>query len=946
MAVWALVVIASWPYLLEAVRSLISRYIARVTPNAALEFDVSHTYTDLDDWESSLPQHNLHLPFPEGAFGRFVFFSNSRELILGWNNKLNLISNRTYVFSDFLWPEEHYPWREPRYRAARPRTPLNALMSGPSAGGSWAFGDPAPRAISQRWFDIVCPVSDRKLVYADEIKRGMHQASGDVIFSHWQKLLSETPERCIEVTTKSKGDPNPEVFDASLWGTTRSLSLWDEFKESPVSRLLATSPLVESAIEENLALFVTRSIDRLFRLIDGRQPDQHRIFERVMTIHVRRGDFQGACIENWERRATFYNWNLLPFLPDRLTLPSNGSWATGSEQKKEYLERCFAEIATIVKKVRRAKLDYLLHSQHRTSAQSLDALYIMSNDRTEWVHELKEALRRDGWSKVIMSQDLKLNAAQKEVGVAVDMDIGRRSAVYLGNGKIFHAFPLTPSASTTEELPPDFTVLREWEAHLPQHNVELSYPEGRSGRYVLFSNSRVNLLGWNNKLNELLLNSWLAYESNRSYVFHDFAWKDHHYPWPIQRFNEWMPRTPLNALMSGPSAGAAWETGDKAPRAVHENYFNRVCPKSERRIINTHQVKPAIYWEDGRVIFSTWKKLLNEVPERCVEVVPASREQDIWPETFDILFWSGSRGLSLWNDFIASPISRLLRPSGVVESAIDTNKALFLSRKRRSQVVPLENALDTVLAIHVRRGDFKEACLEHAAMNSTFYSWNLLPFLPDKFTPPPGPTPTEFGSGGSASISSDTEALYLSRCLPGPVSIANKVKQAKEEYTRYFLQHRPGQQQERRPLDVLYIMSNDNTQWIDDLKATLKRDGWGQIVTSRDLRLTQEQKEVSVAVDMDIGRRAAVFIGNGVSSSSGNFAVSTHFMTDYGHAFAAFSSGRLLQVMLFTEDLWMESHRSAFGSGDFFTNVFPIRGVVSANEMYKLSRDYDDTTYV
>ncbi|KAF9046628.1 hypothetical protein BJ165DRAFT_1527705 [Panaeolus papilionaceus] len=420
---------ASFISLLETIqdyRTLTVGYVAQVLPSFGFGSDGPPKYTELDDWETHLPQHNLDLPFPAG-----------------WNNKLNLIlmdswlayrSNRTYTFSDFLWPDEHYPWAKDKERHQTPRTPLNALMSGPSAGGSWSIGDPAPRAVSQRWFDVVCPTSERRLLYADEIKHEIQTASGDVILSHWQKLLSEAPERCIEVTTKSKYDPFPEVFDASLWGSMRSLSLWDDFKESPVSRLLATSPLVQSAIEDNLSLFIPRSLERLFRLIDGRRFGQNKIFEHVMTIHVRRGDFKGACLENWSRRATFYNWNLLPFLPDRLALPQNDSSGIDSEQAKVYLERCFADIPTIVKKVRKVKLDYLTLNQERDQPRSLDILYIMSNDRTEWVHTLKEELREDGWPKVIMSQDLKLDSEQKDVGMAVDMDIGRRSAVFLGNG--------------------------------------------------------------------------------------------------------------------------------------------------------------------------------------------------------------------------------------------------------------------------------------------------------------------------------------------------------------------------------------------------------------------------------------------------------------------------------------------------------------------------------
>jgi len=65
-------------------------------------------------------------------------------------------------------------------------------------------------------------------------------------------------------------------------------------------------------------------------------------------------------------------------------------------------------------------------------------------------------------------------------------------------------------------------------------------------------------------------------------------------------------------------------------------------------------------------------------------------------------------------------------------------------------------------------------------------------------------------------------------------------------------------------------MSNDRTEWLDNLKDALRNDGWGRIVTSRDLRLNPGQKDVSVAVDMDIGRRSAVFIGNGWSSFTSN----------------------------------------------------------------------------
>lgn len=52
------------------------------------------------------------------------------------------------------------------------------------------------------------------------------------------------------------------------------------------------------------------------------------------------------------------------------------------------------------------------------------------------------------------------------------------------------------------DQPPTYKRLKEWESALPQHNLDLPFPEGRTGRYVLFKN-QIQGLGWNNELNEV-----------------------------------------------------------------------------------------------------------------------------------------------------------------------------------------------------------------------------------------------------------------------------------------------------------------------------------------------------------------------------------------------------------------------------------------------------------
>jgi len=72
-------------------------------------------------------------------------------------------------------------------------------------------------------------------------------------------------------------------------------------------------------------------------------------------------------------------------------------------------------------------------------------------------------------------------------------------------------------------------------------------------------------------------------------------------------------------------------------------------------------------------------------------------------------------------------------------------------------------------------------------------------------------------------------------------------------------------------LKNVYIMTNGQVPWLQELKAALlKAHRWNQVASSRDLKLNWEQKYVAQTVDMMIGERAQVFIGNGWSSLTSN----------------------------------------------------------------------------
>ena len=73
--------------------------------------------------------------------------------------------------------------------------------------------------------------------------------------------------------------------------------------------------------------------------------------------------------------------------------------------------------------------------------------------------------------------------------------------------------------------------------------------------------------------------------------------------------------------------------------------------------------------------------------------------------------------------------------------------------------------------------------------------------------------------------------------------------------------------EEGKGLRNIFIMTNGSPEWIEELREALMKDHpWKQIASSLQMQVSWEQKFVAQAVDMMIGQRADVFVGNGVSA--------------------------------------------------------------------------------
>lgn len=97
-------------------------------------------------------------------------------------------------------------------------------------------------------------------------------------------------------------------------------------------------------------------------------------------------------------------------------------------------------------------------------------------------------------------------------------------------------------------------------------------------------------------------------------------------------------------------------------------------------------------------------------------------------------------------------------------------------------------------------------------------------------------------------------------------------------------------------------MTNGDKAWLDDLKEALMRiKRWDSVTSSRDLQLGWEVKPVAQAMDMLVGQRADVFIGNGVGHLFSIAALCVRFgfvLTIVGLQFSSLTSNIVMFRML------------------------------------------------
>ncbi|CDO74834.1 hypothetical protein BN946_scf185022.g4 [Trametes cinnabarina] len=424
--------------------------------------------------------------------------------------------------------------------------------------------------------------------------------------------------------------------------------------------------------------------------------------------------------------------------------------------------------------------------------------------------------------------------------------------------------PLPPPPEIPAALPPLYERYHQAELTLPQHGWQ--QPRPREHEKFLF----VAGCGWGNAMQELVLNAYMAYKSNRSYansarpvvgpssspsifsfVFANYTWNDNGSPYSDYNGKKIPSLIPYSALIRGPIVGGPYPPGDRAPLSVHRDYFDHVCPQKTTFI--REDVSEIIHYKNSaKEIVDGWHDKLAAVAEPCVQTAPNSGQ--IF--NFEV-FGDPQAMLDIWPELAASPILTHFGWSPLVELAFDTNRDLFFPADAPGTYLtdrPFTTNADRygmipgLMAIHVRRGDFEGHCAHLATFSSQYNAFNsFTDMVTDAFVPP-APAP----AGPAEAHQDERWETYREHCYPSIEQIVRRVRAVRA--TRAA-----------RGLKKLYVMTNGDTHFVAELRAALWRDqDWEGIASSRDLVLGWEQKYVAQAVDMLIGQRAQILIGNGV----------------------------------------------------------------------------------
>ncbi|ORY29109.1 hypothetical protein BCR39DRAFT_565191 [Naematelia encephala] len=398
----------------------------------------------------------------------------------------------------------------------------------------------------------------------------------------------------------------------------------------------------------------------------------------------------------------------------------------------------------------------------------------------------------------------------------------------------------------TPPFPPSYSLEARMERNLPQLYDDVRYGEGKAGRFIKFDVPQGT--GFTEcPISDHRLQHHLAVLGNRSLAYEPFVQDRVWLPFRLTSFPWHSSQIPLSAFIATVISG--FEAYFNAPRAVPASYYSAVCRRNQRVY--------SILGDDGLNLVADGQARIHQL-----QVLLAGSDVGcirIEGEVFDDPFFDSQAPLELYESFIRSPVMKHFSFSPTVLAIINRampklsrNSELYdLDRVAHAEAEPYRTSMwRHILALHLRRGPEWEAVCEEKGMRSApFVSFNKLPLLPGNENVPPSSDMVEAARMG----------LYRAKCLPQTLEIIARARRMRKNHPL---------------LRSIYILTDADNSWAEEIRMWLQSEGWDNVfVGQRDIYPDWQDREVGVAVDMEIARRAGVFVGNGFSTTSSNIVL-------------------------------------------------------------------------
>jgi len=313
-------------------------------------------------------------------------FNNQAQEILLFHH-LALLSSRIYVYQPLVW----------RPRGEHSLVPLSAFLLGATQG-----------SISAAVFNSICPPSETTHVTFNDL-----DAHAD-LWSHAQELLTRD-DRCVVV--------DHWILNWDYLSSTAIYPIWPSFQTYLANHFKWADP-------------VLRIVDRAYSMLTLRSNPRTDVGEPYMALHLRRGDFENHCNGLAQSHTGFTTWATLPLLTASIFPP-----VLDSRNQTSILEHCYPTMSRILNVI-----DF--HARARPRLRSLHVLHDGAWDHPlvyAQEYQLQSVLKSpkralaQGWAngpmkRVTHSGLLPIRWGEGDWAVAVDVELGRRADIFIGNG--------------------------------------------------------------------------------------------------------------------------------------------------------------------------------------------------------------------------------------------------------------------------------------------------------------------------------------------------------------------------------------------------------------------------------------------------------------------------------------------------------------------------------